>query len=243
MPVDAIEASSCKPPTIVCGVAELSDERSTVMRTKRTTFAAMLVAGVVLAAAYPIRANGSADPTVESIRKELLRLPYYGVFDFMSFKVENGQVTLMGYAFRPTLKDDAERALKHVQGVTSVTDQIEELPVSPFDDSLRWKMYDAIYRDPFLSRYAPGGGVLWGHRHPFRSGVFLPLGPARFPGTEPAGDYPIHLVVKNGRVLLLGVVDSDADKTVAGMKAGQVPGSFAVDNELVVERQQKPTTP
>jgi len=66
-----------------------------------------------------------------------------------------------------------------VQSVTSVTDQIEELPVSPFDDSLRWKVYDAIYRDPFLSRYAPGGGVLWGHRHPFRSGVFLPRGPAR----------------------------------------------------------------
>ena len=66
----------------------------------------------------------------------------------------------------------------------------------------------------------------------------MPFGPMRFPGTEPAGDYPIHVIVKNGRVLLLGVVDSEADKTMAGMKARQVPGSFAVDDELVVENQK-----
>jgi hyperosmotically inducible protein len=208
------------------------------MRTARITMAAVLATGLALAIAVPARATGASDPTVEGIRKELLRLPYYGVFDFLSFKVENGQVTLMGYAYRPTLKADAERALKHVPGVTALSNQIEELPVSPFDDSLRWNVYDAIYRDPFLSRYAPGGGLLWGHRHPFRSGVFLPFGPVRFPGTEPAGDYPIHVIVKNGRVLLLGVVDSEGDKTMAAMKARQVPGSFATDNELVVENQK-----
>jgi len=208
------------------------------MRTARITMAAVLATGLALAIAVPAKATGASDPTVEGIRKELLRLPYYGVFDFLSFKVENGQVTLMGYAYRPTLKADAERSLKHAPGVTAVTNEIEELPVSQFDDSLRWNVYDAIYRDPFLSRYAPGGGLLWGHRHPFRSGVFLPFGPARFPGTEPAGDYPIHVIVKNGRVLLLGVVDSEGDKTMANMKARQVPGSFAVDNDLVVENQK-----
>jgi BON domain-containing protein len=208
------------------------------MRTARITMAAVLATGLALAIAVPAKATGASDPTVEGIRKELLRLPYYGVFDFLSFKVENGQVTLMGYTYRPTLKADAERSLKHVPGVTAVTNEIEELPVSQFDDSLRWNVYDAIYRDPFLSRYAPGGGLLWGHRHPFRSGVFLPFGPARFPGTEPAGDYPIHVIVKNGRVLLLGVVDSEGDKTMANMKARQVPGSFAVDNDLVVENQK-----
>jgi hypothetical protein len=208
------------------------------MRTARIAMAAVLATGLALTMAVPARATGASDPTVEGIRKELLRLPYYGVFDFLSFKVENGQVTLMGYAYRSTLKADAERALKHVPGVTAVTNQIEELPVSSFDDSLRWNVYDAIYRDPFLSRYAPGGGLLWGHRHPFRSGVFLPFGPARFPGTEPAGDYPIHVIVQNGRVLLLGVVDSEGDKTMAAMKARQVPGSFAVDNDLVVENQK-----
>ncbi|HYU78668.1 MAG TPA: BON domain-containing protein [Vicinamibacterales bacterium] len=75
------------------------------------------------------------------------------------------------------------------------------------DATVRWQTYYAIYRDPFLSRYAPGGGLLWGHRHPF-SGAFMPFGPARFPGTEPAGDYPIHVIVKNGRITLLGVVDT-----------------------------------
>jgi BON domain len=218
------------------------DERSDVMRTTRTaTLTTILMTGLALAAALPARASGASDPTVDGIRKELLRLPYYGVFDFLSFKVDKGQVTLMGYAYRPSLKSDAERALKHVAGVESVTDQVEELPVSFNDDSLRWKVYDAIYRDAFLSRYAPGGGVLWGHRHPFGAGVFLPFGPARFPGTEPAGDYPIHVIVKNGRVVLLGVVDNESDKIMAGMKARQVPGSFAVDNELMIDHQESTT--
>jgi hypothetical protein len=87
--------------------------------------------------------------------------------------------------------------------------------------------------------------LLWGHRHAFRGRTFFPLGPARFPGTEPAGDYPIHIVVDKGRVTLLGVVDNESDKTVAGMKAREVPGSFAVDNELVVDNgstKEKKTT-
>jgi hyperosmotically inducible periplasmic protein len=212
------------------------------MRTARITTAALLVAGLALGAGVQAKPAAATDPTVAGIRKELLRLPYYGVFDFMSFKVENGHVTLMGYAYRPSLKSDAEHALKHVNGVTSVANLIEELPTSSFDDSLRWKVYDAIYRDPFLSRYAPGGGLLWGHRHPFHGGGFHPFGPARFPGTEPAGDYPIHVIVKNGRVSLLGVVDSESDKTVAGIKARQVPGSFAVDNELMVDRTSVETS-
>jgi hyperosmotically inducible periplasmic protein len=212
------------------------------MRTARITTAAMLVAGLALSAGVQAKPAAATDLTVAGIRKELLRLPYYGVFDFMSFKVENGHVTLMGYAYRPSLKSDAERALKHVTGVTSVANLMEELPASPFDDSLRWKVYDAVYRDPFLSRYAPGGGLLWGHRHAFRGGALHPFGPARFPGTEPAGDYPIHVVVKNGRVSLFGVVDSESDKTVAGIKARQVPGSFAVDNELMVDRTSVETS-
>ena len=120
-------------------------------------------------------------------------------------------------------------------GVDTVNDQVEELPVSFNDDDLRWQTYYAIYRDPILSRYAPGGGMLWGHRHPFRRGALLPMGPSRFPGMEPAGDYPIHIIVKQGRIMLLGVVDSESDKTVAGMKARGVPLSFAVDNELTVD--------
>jgi hyperosmotically inducible protein len=184
-----------------------------------------------------------ADPasTVEGVRKELLQLPYYGVFDFLAFSYDKGTVTLMGYAYHPSLKSDAVRAVKRVAGVDQVIDNVEELPVSQNDDDLRWKTYYAIYRDPFLSRYAPGGGLLWGHRHAFGSG-FHAMGSTRFPGMEPLGDYPIQIIVKGGKITLLGVVDSESDKTVAGLRAREVPGSFGVENELVIENQGKSST-
>ena len=203
---------------------------------KGNIVAISLLCAVVGGFAIPVSAQSKAPrTTVDDIRHELLQLPYYGVFDFLSFKYDKGTVDLMGYAYRPTLKSDAERALKRVAGVDVVNDQVEELPVSINDDKLRWQTYYAIYRDPFLSRYAPGGGLLWGHRHPFRGGALFPLGPSRFPGTEPAGDYPIHIIVKQGRITLLGVVDNESDKTVAGMRARGVPLSFGVDNELMVD--------
>jgi BON domain-containing protein len=198
---------------------------------------------VVLGARAPAAAQPSKTSTqqvVEGIRKELLKLPYYGVFDFLAFNYDKGTVTLMGYAYRPTLKTDAVRAVKRVPGVDQVIDKIEELPVSQNDDEIRWKAYYAIYGDPFLSRYAPGGGMLWGHRHPFGPG-FHPLGPGDFLGFEFAGDYPIHIIVKNGRIKLLGVVDSESDKTLAGLRAREVPGSFGVENMLMVETGNRST--
>src|ERR1700716_1172221 len=185
-------------------------------------------------------AQPQAKSTMDEIRKELMQLPYYGVFDFLAFKYDKGTVTLLGYAYRPILKTDAVRAVKRVSGVDQVIDKIEELPVSQNDDELRWKTYYAIYRDPFLSRYAPGGGLLWGHRHPFASGALFPLGPSRFPGTEPAGDYPIHIIVKQGQITLLGVVDNESDKTIAGMRARGVPLSFGVVNDLMVDNRAQP---
>jgi hyperosmotically inducible periplasmic protein len=191
--------------------------------------------GIVTRPVLAAKAPKPPVPPVEAVRKQLLKLPYYGVFDFLSYKYENGAVTLMGYSYRGSLKSDAERAVKRVPEVTTVVNKIEDLSPSSMDDGLRWQIYYKIYDDPFLSRYAPGGGLLWGHRHAFRSHTFFPLGPSRFIGTEPAGDYPIHIVVDKGRVTLLGVVDNESDKTVAGMKAREVPGSFAVNNELVVD--------
>jgi hypothetical protein len=179
---------------------------------------------------------------VEEIRKELLQLPYYSVFDYMAFSYDKGTVTLMGYAYHLGLKQDAVRATKRAPGVDQVIDKIEELPASQMDDELRWKTYYKIYRDPFLSRYAPGGGLLWGHRHPFSTGFHGGLGGARFPGAEPLGDFPIHIIVKNGKMTLLGVVDNESDKTVAGARAREVPGSFGVENELVVEKAAAKST-
>jgi len=179
--------------------------------------------------------------SVEEIRKELLQLPYYSVFDFLAFKYDKGTVTLTGYAYHPGLKSDAERAVKRASGVDTVVNNIEELSPSPNDDDLRWNIYYAIYRDPFLSRYAPGGGMLWGHRHGTSNG-FHAMDFTDWPGMEPAGDFPIHVIVKNSRVRLIGVVDNEGDKTIAGMKAKQVPGSFEVSNELAVEKSQGRST-
>jgi hyperosmotically inducible periplasmic protein len=185
----------------------------------------------------------AAAPTsaVEAIRNELLKLPYYSVFDYLAFSYDKGTVTLMGYAYRPSLKEDAVRAVKRAPGVDQVVDKIEVLPVSPNDDEIRWKTYYAIYRDPFLSKYAPGGGMLWGHRHALGGAGLRSFAGGMFPGMEPAGDYPIHIIVKNGRITLLGVVDNETDKMVAEIRARGVSGAFGVDNQLIVEKTSNAT--
>jgi len=203
--------------------------------------AALVGLAFVVAGARPVL-HADAKSSVEEVRKELLQLPYYSVFDYLAFSYDKGTVTLMGYAYHLGLKQDAVRAAKRASGVDQVIDKIEELPASQIDDELRWKTYYAIYRDPFLSRYAPGGGLLLGHRHAFGPGFHGGLGGRRFPGMEPLGDYPIHIMVKNGKITLLGVVDNESDKTVAGMRAREVPGSFGVENELVVEKDAPKST-
>ena len=200
------------------------------MRKLMMIFAA---ASLVVVTAPGSPAQTTTDATVDEIRSQLLRLPYYGVFDFLAFSYDRGTVTLGGYAYHPALKTDAERAVKRVARVDQVINQIEELPVSPSDDELRWRTYYAIYSDPFLSRYAPGGGLLWGHLHRVPRTLFGSA--ARFPGEQPVGNYPIAIVVKRGHITLMGIVDSESDKTMAGMRAREVPGSFGVENELTVE--------
>jgi hyperosmotically inducible protein len=210
------------------------------MRTPGHLRAAVLGLLIALSAGGALSAQASV---IEGIRKELLTLPYYGVFDFLAFSYDKGTVTLMGYAYRPVLKADAERAVRRVAGVEEVANRIEELPSSQLDDELRWKAYYAIYADPFLSRYAPGGGLLWGHRHAFAGTGLRPFGPGPFAGFELAGDYPIHIIVKGGRITLLGIVDNEGDKTLAGIKVSNIGGSFGVENQLMVEtRTQKGET-
>lgn len=201
------------------------------MRKVLTAFA--LVSVIAVCDVRSIAQTPADNATIEDIRAKLLRLPYYGVFDFLAFSYDKSTVTLSGYVDHVTLKADAERAVKQVARVDQVINKIEELPVSPNDDDLRWKTYYAIYTDPFLSRYAPGGGMLWGHRHRVPQSLFGSA--VHFPGVEPVGIYPIAIIVKNGRIMLMGIVDSESDKTMAGMKAKEVPGAFGVENELTVE--------
>jgi hyperosmotically inducible periplasmic protein len=205
--------------------------------TRRQLAGIVCAALVLLNPSARVMVQADTKQSIEDIRKELLQLPYYSVFDFLAFSYDRGTVVVGGYAYALGLKKDAERAIKRASGVDTVVNKIEELPPNPIDDQIRWATYYKIYRDPFLSRYAPGGGLLWGHRHAF-GGPFSPYGGA-FPGLEPAGDYPIHIIVQSGRVMLLGVVDNDSDKTVAGLRAREVSGTFDVENQLVVEKSDK----
>ena len=139
------------------------------------------------------------------VRHQLWLLPYYGVFDNLAFKVEpGGKVTLLGQVRKPTLKSDAERAVKEIEGVDTVDNQIEVLPLSPNDDRIRLRVYRTIYRNSGLERYA------------------IQAVP------------PIHIIVKNGNVTLEGAVGSEMDKTLANIKARGVPGVFKVTNNLKV---------
>lgn len=192
--------------------------------------------GGTLDAAAAEALSASDDRRIDEIRGALLRLPYYGVFDFLTFTYDKGTVVLGGYAYHGTLPKDAERAAKRVSGVDTVTVQIKPLSVSTFDDDIRWRVFYAIYTNAFLAKYNPGGGLLWGHVHPPRRSLFGPF--AAFPGTQPVGNYPIHIIVEGGRVRLVGVVDNDTDKTVATMAARGVSGTFGVENELIVDRPE-----
>jgi osmotically-inducible protein OsmY len=134
----------------------------------------------------------------------------------------------MGFAYAPNLKDDAEAAVKRAQGVDTVVNQIEVAPASLNDDRIRRDAFYRIYTDDFLSRYSPGGA----------HGAYIDAVEfARFPGIQPLGNYPIHIVVKGGRITLLGMVGNDADKQIAGVRAREVTGAFGVENELVVEKK------
>ncbi len=150
--------------------------------------------------------GGSAaqDRIIREVRHELLLLPYYDVFDWLQYQVQGYNVTLMGQVTNPTLKSDAQNAVKKIEGVESVDNRIEVLPPSPNDDRLRRETYTAIYGYDGLSRYA------W--------------------GPTPS----IHIIVNNGHVTLEGVVDSQADKDMANVRAKGVPGVFSVDDRLQV---------
>jgi hyperosmotically inducible protein len=138
------------------------------------------------------------------VRHELTMVPWYSVFDILKYSVNRNDVTLTGAVTNPTVKTDAENAVKHIEGVEKINDQIEVLPPSPSDDQIRRAEYRAIYSQGTLSRY--GLGSL----------------------------QSIHIIVKGGHVTLEGTVDTEADKNAANVYANGVSGVFSVTNNLVV---------
>lgn len=149
--------------------------------------------------------QSGSERIVKEVHHELVLLPYYGVFDNLAYRVSpDGTVTLIGQVARPTLKTDAENAVKRIEGVERVDNQIQVLPTSPMDDQIRLATYRTIYGNSVLS----------------------PYGLRAVP--------PIHIIVNQGHVTLEGVVAKQMDKQVAEMQAKSVPNVFSVTNNLRV---------
>lgn len=175
---------------------------------RRALYVAFLAVFTLLTANAALPQKQKEEPKaqdlIKEVRHQLVLLPYYSVFDNLAFKVEGSKVTLIGQVVRPTLKSDAENVVKKLEGVSSVDNEIEVLPLSPNDDQIRRGVFRAIYSDTSLSRYAESA---------------VPS---------------IHIIVKNGNVTLEGVADSDTDKNLANLRANGVPNVFSVKNNLVV---------
>ena len=194
---------------------EVSSRRKTMRKEMRALFVALALTAASAMAAYPAaglpqenkhqRSEAKYEARLaKEVRHELVMLPYYSVFDNLAFQVNGDKVILLGQVTRPTLKSDAEGVVKGIEGVASVTNKIEVLPLSPMDDQLRRALFRAIYSEAGLQRYG---------------NMAVPS---------------IHIIVSNGNVTLEGVVDNEMDKNLANIRANQVPNVFSVKNNLVV---------
>jgi hyperosmotically inducible periplasmic protein len=165
----------------------------------------MFAATFSFSSANAMASSAGAKRLEKQVRHELNMLPYVNAFDYMSFTVnDDNTVTLMGQVTNPVLKSDAGNVVKRIEGVERVDNQIQVLPVSFMDDGLRLRLFRTIYGYGPLQKYSLGVNK------------------------------PIRIIVDSGRVTLMGVVDSEMDKNIAGLRANSVPGIFAVDNQLRV---------
>jgi len=186
---------------------------SGVRRALVSAFAFILLlpaASAVFAGTKPNQAPARNSSNYEAwltkeVRHQLLLLPFYTVFDNLEYKVEGSKVVLIGQVVRPVLKSDAAGAVKHIEGVTQVDNQIQVLPPAPLDDQIRREEYRAIYGSPTLEMYRDRSVA------------------------------PIHIIVDNSRVTLEGTVSTQNDKNIAGLMANKVPNVFSVTNNLRVE--------
>lgn len=150
------------------------------------------------------KAAHAEDSVTREVRHQLVMLPRYSVFDILQYSVNGDHVVLKGEVVNQELKSDAEAAVKSVEGVESVDNQIEVLPLSPDDAQIRRAEYRAIYSQPALQLY------------------------------NEAVVQPIHIIVKNGHVTLEGTVANETDRNIAAIQAKSVPNVFSVTNDLTI---------
>jgi hyperosmotically inducible protein len=175
----------------------------------------LIVFAAILAIATSAAANTSGEGSAndqrvgKQVRHQLVTLPYYGVFDNLAYNVEGNTVTLYGQVTRATIRNDAGRRVAKIAGVQNVVNNIQVLPLSSFDDSIRARAYRAVFRSGGLYRYAMGANP------------------------------SIHIIVNNGHVTLEGVVGNKMDKQLAYVAANGVFGAFSVTNNLRAESESE----
>jgi hyperosmotically inducible protein len=165
----------------------------------------LIVLTLLAAAAYGV--EPARQRLEKAVRHELVMLPYHGIFDNLAFQIDGRKVILFGEVTRPALKSDAERAVRHIEGVEAVENRLEVLPLSPHDDRIRLAVFRAIYGHTALNRYA------------------LQAVPS------------IHIIVRHGHVVLKGAVATQAEKNIAGIQANGVAGVFSVANDLRLDSE------
>jgi hyperosmotically inducible periplasmic protein len=209
------------------------------MTHRKPILRAVAAMGVLSSAAFSQQQAGAPDAQQQAVmriakevHKQIVTLPQYGVFDNIYFGIKGDTVNLYGKASRPVLKSSAENVVKKIEGVKNVNNQIEVLPVSMNDDRIRAAVYASIYRYAPLQRYSSGRGRLG----PGPSVARMAGGITNDP---PIGWHAIHIIVENGNVTLVGVVDNDGDLALAEMRANSVPGVFSVTNDLQVATKEK----
>jgi hyperosmotically inducible protein len=165
----------------------------------------MMASALSLSAQNAVASERGMERIEKQVKHELNMLPYVNAFDYLTFTVNaDNTVTLSGEVTNPVVKSDAGNVVKRIEGVERVNNQIQVLPVSFMDDGLRRRLFRTIYGYPGLQKYTLGV------------------------------QKPIRIIVENGHVTLMGIVDSEMDKNIAGIRANGVPGIFSVDNQLKV---------
>lgn len=165
--------------------------------------------GALILPALPQAQEQAVQPSANlenDIRNAILQAPHYGVFDNLSFQLNNNDVTLLGQVLLPITREEISRRVAKLAGIGKVTDSINVLPLSRSDDAIRLQVYRRLFGTADLYRYA-----------------FSP---------NPS----IHIIVKDGRVMLEGVVSNEGDSRFAYMAARKVNGVFSVTNNLEIQK-------
>lgn len=173
----------------------------------RKVYSWALGLALAIAAAPAGWSASAAQPAdrAELVRKQLNKLPFITVFDRIDYEITGDTVRLTGEVTKPWDKTDAEKLVKQVDGVASVVNDIEVLPLSRFDDAIRMNAFRALFN---------GNSALLRYR---------------------VGSYaPIRIIVKNGHLSLEGYVGSEFDKRYAESQVRSVPNVFTVTNNLKI---------